>query len=84
MIPVRSGSLGVALLDVARRRVNDRRASQLTADRRFQRDRYHHSQIGNVITHGRWRWIPPWQMYVSSTLQEPLVGFNSRRHLLFS
>src|SRR6516164_7730616 len=23
-------------------------------------------------------------MYVSSTLQEPLVGFNSRRHLLLS
>jgi hypothetical protein len=24
----------------------------------------------------RYRQIPPWQMYVSSTLQEPLVGFN--------
>jgi hypothetical protein len=32
----------------------------------------------------RYRQFPPWQMYVSSTLQEPLVGFNSRRHLLFS
>src|SRR6202171_6142439 len=32
----------------------------------------------------RYRQLPPWRMYVSSTLQEPLVGFNSRRHLLFS
>jgi len=32
----------------------------------------------------RYRQLPAWQMYVSSTLQEPLVGFNSRRHLLFS
>ena len=30
------------------------------------------------------RQLPPWLMYVSSTLQEPLVGFNSGRHLLFS
>src|SRR5207245_2856224 len=29
----------------------------------------------------RYRQFPPWQMYVSLTLQEPLVGFNSRRHL---
>src|SRR5260370_16996983 len=32
----------------------------------------------------KYRQLPPWQMYVSSTLQEPLVGFSSRRHLLFS
>ena len=32
----------------------------------------------------RYRQFPPWRMYVSSTLQEPLVGFSSRRHLLFS
>src|SRR5579864_2290054 len=32
----------------------------------------------------RFRQFPLWQMYVSSTLQEPLVGFSSRRHLLFS
>ena len=45
---------------------------------------------GRAITHGFSTFeyfdltrFPPRQMYVSSTLPEPLGGFNSRRYLLF-